>query len=179
MPLPGLIILVRPLHLAALLRPLTIQGKTIRSFDDAMKSLNKITSNPGMKINPGDREALINAWHHVNAQDMANKLGNISAAFKVADTIMKIEKVREKSIVGYQTGNWAPLMLEVESWVVSGMAAGVAIGVMGAILSALPISGLALTAITITGIMTISYLASQIDDNVVNKINNEVIRPAH
>lgn len=155
------------------------QGKTIRSFDDAMKSLNKITSNPAMNINQADRDALVNAWQHVDVQDMANKLGNISTAFKAADTIMKIEKVRENSIVGYQTGDWGPLMREVESWALSGMFAGVAMGVFGAALGALPISGLALTAITITGILTISYLASKIDDNIVNKINNEIIKPAH
>lgn len=156
------------------------QGKTLRSFDDAMKSLNKITSNPGMKINPGDRDALVNAWQHVNAQEMANKLGNLSAAFKVADTIMKIEKVREKSIVGYQTGNWAPLMLEVESWVVSGMAAGVVISILS--ISAPVIAaafGLPVSAITITGILVIGLLASLIDDSVVDKINNQLIPSAH
>lgn len=155
------------------------QGKTIRSYEQAMASLNKITSNPGMKINKGDKDAIINAWKSLNADDMANKLGNLSKAFKAADVVMKIEKVREKSIEGYETGNWGPLMLEVESWVLGGMAAGVALGLFGAILSALPISGLALTAISIIGIMTISYLASKIDDKMVENINSEVIRSAN
>lgn len=156
------------------------QGKTIRSFDDAMKSLNKITSNPAMNINQADRDALVNAWQHINAQDMANKLGNISTVFKVADTIMKIEKVREKSIVGYQTGNWGPLMLEVESWVVSGMFAGAAMGVLSVLAPAIAATfGLSVTAITIAGILGIGYLGSFIDDSVVDKINNELIPSAH
>ncbi|ECG1391235.1 hypothetical protein CFSAN000557_19240 [Salmonella enterica subsp. houtenae str. CFSAN000557] len=155
------------------------QGKTIRSFDDAMASLNKITSNPAMKINQADRDALVNAWKHVDAQDMANKLGNLSKAFKVADVVMKVEKVREKSIEGYETGNWGPLMLEVESWVLSGMASAVALGLFGAILSMLSLSGLALTAITIAGIMTISYLASKIDGEMSDKINKEVVDFIH
>ncbi|EHU3652385.1 colicin immunity protein [Salmonella enterica] len=155
------------------------QGKTIRSFDDAMASLNKITSNPAMKINQADRDALVNAWKHVDAQDMANKLGNLSKAFKVADVVMKVEKVREKSIEGYETGNWGPLMLEVESWVLSGMASAVALGLFGAILSMLSLSGLALTAITIAGIMTISYLASKIDSEMSDKINKEVVDFIH
>lgn len=156
------------------------QGKTIRSFDDAMKSLNKITSNPAMNVSPADRTALVNAWQQVNAQDMANKLGNLSKAFSVADVVMKIEKVREKSIEGYETGNWGPLILEVESWVVSGMAAGVAMGVLS--ISAPVIAatvGLPVTAITIIGILSIGYLASLIDDNVVDKINNQLIPAAH
>ncbi|MBS9103409.1 hypothetical protein KEQ96_28080, partial [Escherichia coli] len=38
------------------------QGKTIRSYDDAMESLNKILSNPSFKVNRADRDALVNAW---------------------------------------------------------------------------------------------------------------------
>lgn len=91
------------------------QGKTLRSYDDAVDSLNKITANPAMKINKADKEAIVNAWRSLDAQDMANKIGSMGKAFKVADVAMKIEKFREKSIEGYTTGNWAPLMLEVES----------------------------------------------------------------
>ncbi|MDQ7098150.1 MULTISPECIES: colicin-like pore-forming protein [unclassified Serratia (in: enterobacteria)] len=155
------------------------QGKTLRTHKQAMASLNKIMANPGMKINKGDRDALINAWKSFKASDTAKKLANMSRAFKVADVALKAEKVREKSIEGYETGNWGPLMLEVESWVLSGVATGVAMGLFGAILSMLPVTGLALTAITIARIMAISYLSSKIDDKIAEKINNEVIRPAH
>lgn len=152
------------------------QGRSLRSFDDAMASLNKITSNPAMKINQADREALVNAWKYVDAQDMANKLGNLSKAFKVADVVMKVEKVREKSIEGYETGNWGPLMLEVESWVLSGMASAVALGIFGGIVSTFLVAGsLPATVAMIGGIITISYLASLIDAEVAEKINDEVI----
>lgn len=156
------------------------QGKNIRSFSDAMKSMNKVTSNPSMKINKADKDAIVNAWKHVNAQDMANKLGNLSRAFKAVDTVMKVEKVREKSIIGYETGNWGPLVLEIESWVVGGIAAGVALGLLGSIVSTFLIAGsFPATAAMIIGILVISLLASLIDDKVVDKINNEIIRPAH
>ncbi|XJL86262.1 hypothetical protein AB2F00_25150 (plasmid) [Escherichia coli] len=39
---------------------------------------------------------------------MANKIGNLGKAFKVADLAIKVEKIREKSIEGYNTGNWGP-----------------------------------------------------------------------
>lgn len=152
------------------------QGRSLRSFDDAMASLNKITANPAMKINQADRDVLVNAWKHVDAQDMANKLGNLSKAFKVADVVMKVEKVREKSIEGYETGNWGPLMLEVESWVLSGMASAVALGIFGGIVSTFLVAGsLPATVAMIGGIITISYLASLIDAEVAEKINDEVI----
>ncbi|EEQ9877075.1 hypothetical protein GFO96_005370, partial [Escherichia coli] len=146
------------------------QGKTIRSYDDAMASLNKVLSNPGFKFNRADSDALANVWRSIDAQDMANKLGNISKAFKFADVVMKVEKVREKSIEGYETGNWGPLMLEVESWVLSGMAASVAMTLLSAIIGSFTLPALALTAINIAGIMGISYLASYIDASVAEKI---------
>ncbi|MCX8957182.1 hypothetical protein EHW66_10540 [Erwinia psidii] len=156
------------------------RGKTIRSFEDAMKSLNRITSNPGMKINKADRDALVNIWKHVNASDMANKLGNLSKAFKMADVAIKIEKVREKSIEGYETGNWSPLMLEVESWVLSGIAASIALALYSAIIGVVVLgAGAPATAVAIIGIIVAATVAALIDDKFAEKLNNEIIRPAH
>lgn len=156
------------------------QGKTIRSFDDAMKSLNKLTANPGLAINQADRNALVNAWNQVNAQDMANKLGNISAAFKVADVVTKVEKVREHSIYGYNTGDWGPLMREAESWAVSGMFAGAAMGILTVAAPTIAATvGLPVAAVTISGMLGIGYVSSFIDDGLIDKINNELIPSAH
>lgn len=156
------------------------QGKTIRSFDDAMASLNKITANPDLKINQADKDALVNAWKQVDAQDMANKLGNLSKAFKVTDVAMKVEKVREKSIVGYETGNWGPLMLEVESWVLSGLASTVALGIFSATLGAYALSlGSPAIAVGIAGILLAAAVGAFIDDKFADALNNEIIRPAH
>ncbi|MEN4976944.1 colicin-like pore-forming protein [Erwinia billingiae] len=152
------------------------QGKTLRSYDDAVDSLNKITANPAMKINKADKEAIVNAWRSLDAQDMANKIGSMGKAFKVADVAMKIEKFREKSIEGYTTGNWAPLMLEVESWVLSGMAASVAMALLGGVLSLFSPVGVPITAVTIVLIMLISILASKIDAEMAERINNQVIK---
>ncbi|MBJ4985940.1 colicin-N, partial [Salmonella enterica subsp. enterica serovar Derby] len=146
--------------------------RNIRSYNEAMASLNKVLANPKMKVNKSDKDAIVNAWKQVNAKDMANKIGNLGKAFKVADLAIKVEKIREKSIEGYNTGNWGPLLLEVESWIIGGVVAGVAISLFGAVLSFLPISGLAVTALGVIGIMTISYLSSFIDANRVSNINN-------
>ncbi|HCB7206829.1 TPA: hypothetical protein M2A38_005174, partial [Escherichia coli] len=100
-------------------------------------------------------------------------------AFKFADVVMKVEKVREKSIEGYETGNWGPLMLEVESWVLSGMAASVAMTLLSAIIGSFTLPALALTAINIASIMGISYLASYIDASVAEKINNKLVHFTH
>lgn len=156
------------------------QGKTIRSYDDAMASLNKVLSNPSFKVNRADSDALSNAWRSLDAQDMANKLGNISKAFKVADVVMKIEKVREKSIEGYETGNWGPLMLEVESWVLSGIASAVALGLFSAIVgSALLTAGTPAVVVGIMGIFVAAVVGMLIDDKFADALNKEIIKPAH
>jgi len=156
------------------------QGKTIRSYDDAMDSLNKITSNPGMKINKADKDAIVNAWKNVDANDMANKLGNLGKAFKVADLVIKIEKVREKCIEGYETGDWGPLVLEVESWVLSGLTASVALGIFSATIGvALLAAGVPAVAVGIMGIITAALMGSLIDDKFVGELNNQIIRTAN
>lgn len=156
------------------------QGKTIRNFDDAMASLNKVLANPDLKINQADRDALVNAWKHVDAQDMANKLSNMSKAFTVADLVMKVEKIRAKSIEGYETGNWSPLMLEVESWVLSGIASVLALGIFSATLGVYALSlGAPAIAVGIAGILLAAAVGALIDDKFADALNNEIIRPVH
>lgn len=156
------------------------QGKSIRSYGQAMASLNKVLTNPSMKIYQADKDALINAWRSLNAGDTANKLGNLSRAFKAADVAMKVEKVREKSIIGYETGNRGPLVLEVESWVLAGVAVGVAMSILADLAPALAaLISVPATAVTILGIIAIAVIASFIDDKFADKINNGLVKPVH
>lgn len=156
------------------------QGKKIRNIDQAMASLNKVLVNPAIKINAADKAAIINAWNHLNATDMAYKFAYLGKAFSAADIIMKVEKARQKSIEGINTGNWKPLLLEVESWVLSGIATGFALSILASLATFLAsTAGLPVTAVMIVGVIAISLAASLIDDKLVDKINNEVIRPAH
>lgn len=147
------------------------QGKRIRNFNDAMASLNKIMSTPGMKINKGDRDALIHAWRYTNVNDMANKLSNFGRFFKVADLVIKAEKIREKSIEGYESGNWKPLMLEVEAMVLSGVASSVALAIVTGILSLFSMSVLPVIA----AILVISIASSFIDASLAETLNNKII----
>lgn len=82
------------------------QGKRIRSYEQAMASMNKLMANPNMKINAADKTAIINAWKSFNADDMGNKFAALGKTFKLADYALKANNVREKSIEGYNTGNW-------------------------------------------------------------------------
>lgn len=156
------------------------QGKTIRSYDEAMASVNKLMANPDLKINAADRDAIVNAWKAFDAEDMGNKFAALGKTFKAADYVMKANNVREKSIEGYQTGNWGPLMLEIESWVLSGIASAVALSFFSVAVGSLFITaGVSVTAVGLMGIIFASFIGALIDDDFVDKLNNEIIRPAY
>ncbi|EEV8855586.1 pore-forming bacteriocin colicin R [Escherichia coli] len=156
------------------------QGKTIRSYDEAMASVNKLMANPDLKINAADRNAIVNAWKALDAEDMGNKFAALGKTFKAADYVMKANNVREKSIEGYQTGNWGPLMLEIESWVLSGIASAVALSFFSVAVGSLFITaGVSVTAVGLMGIIFAGFIGALIDDDFVDKLNNEIIRPAY
>ena len=156
------------------------QGKTIRSYDEAMASVNKLMANPDLKINAADRDAIVNAWKAFDAEDMGNKFAALGKTFKAADYVMKANNVREKSIEGYQTGNWGPLMREVESWVVSGIASAVALAIFSATLGAYLLAvGASAAVVGIIGIIIASFIGALIDDKFIDRLNNEIIRPAY
>lgn len=155
------------------------QGRTIRGYNDALASFNKVMSNPSMKVNQGDKEAIINAMRNVNAQDMANRFGHFGKFFKAADIVLKIEKVREKSIIGYETGNWSPLAYEVESMLLSGLVGSVALGFVTSVLAAFALPVTVTVALVVAFSIAIAYGTSYIDAGLVERFNNEVVRPAH
>ncbi|EFM5937583.1 colicin-B, partial [Escherichia coli] len=153
------------------------QGKTIRSYDDAMSSINKLMANPSLKINATDKEAIVNAWKAFNAEDMGNKFAALGKTFKAADYAIKANNIREKSIEGYQTGNWGPLMLEVESWVISGMASAVALSLFSLTLgSALIAFGLSSTVVGFVGVVIAGAIGAFIDDKFVDELNHKIIK---
>lgn len=156
------------------------QGKRIRNYEQAIASMNKLMANPNMKIKAADKTAIINAWKSFNADDMGNKFAALGKTFKLADYGLKAKNVAEKSIEGYNTGNWGPLMREVESWVVSGLTSAVALAVFSATLGAMLVAaGVSATVVGIIGIIIAGLVSAFIDDKFINRLNNEIVRPAY
>lgn len=156
------------------------QGRHIRSYEEAVRSLNKLLNNPNMRINAADRTAIINAWKSLNADNLGNKFAGLGKTFKMADYAMKANSVKDKSIEGYKTGDWGPLVREVEAWVLSGIASSIALAVFSVTLGGMLVwAGLSVAAIGIIGVMVAGLIGSLIDDKFVDRLNNEIIRPAH
>lgn len=123
------------------------QGKKIRNINDALKSFDKIMANPKMKLNKADRLAVIKAWKSIDAKEVAERFNKVSKTFKIADVVLKVRAIKEKTIEGYKAGDWKPLILEVEAMVLSGFAAGSAISLLTMFFSSVLPAGLALNLV--------------------------------
>lgn len=75
-----------------------------------------------------------NAVRHIDTKALADNFQRLGKAFGVFGNVLTAEKLREKTVVGFETGNWQPLMLELEAMVLSGYATGIAMGVFSSIL---------------------------------------------
>lgn len=156
------------------------QGKTIRSYAEAMNSLNKVMNNPGTKINSADKAALVNAWRAFDTNSFAGRFVAVEKTFKRVDIAQKANTIREKSIVGWETGNWGPLMSEVAAMVASDVFSKATLAVVGAIVTAvLTSSPLAVTVVMAGAIIATTIIASYIDANLVDKVFNQLIPKAH
>ncbi|MEQ5315551.1 colicin-like pore-forming protein [Providencia vermicola] len=138
--------------------------------------------NPNFKVSKQDRNAIANATKQIHAKTLSDNFYRLGKAFKVLDVGLKIEKVWEKTAEGFETGNWKPLMLEVEAMILSGYTASLALSItfstISSIASILALGTLPVALASIAAIILISYLSSLIDASLVDKINHELIRVA-
>ncbi|MCG5372188.1 colicin-like pore-forming protein [Providencia rettgeri] len=159
------------------------QGKKIRNLNDALKDLDKVLKNPNFKVSKQDSTAIANAVKHIDAKTLSDNFYRLGKAFKVLDIGLKIEKIREKTVEGFNTGNWNPLMLEVEAMILSGYTASLALSITFSVISTiatiLSLGALPVALASIAAIILISYMSSLIDADLVDKINKTLIRPAH
>lgn len=160
-----------------------LQGKKIRNFNNALKDLDNVLRNPNFKVSKQDSAAIANAAKQIEMKTLSDNFYRLGKAFKVLDIGLKIEKIREKTIEGFNTGNWNPLMLEVEAMILSGYTASLALSItislISSIASLLSVGALPVALVSIAAIILISYMSSLIDANLVDKINQELIRSAH
>ncbi|EPQ5216433.1 colicin-like pore-forming protein [Klebsiella aerogenes] len=154
------------------------QGKKIRSFKDAMASLEAFTKNPNMKLNQADKAALVNALNHVNLSTLADRFKGLERTFTWADRVTKAQKIKDGVVTGVTTGNWQSLAFEVEAMYLSGIAGSVALGIVTAMISGLAalvsIPAVAVTALTVTAVIGIAIATSYINADTAKALNNAV-----
>jgi hypothetical protein len=147
------------------------QGKTLRSYNDALTTLNSLTGNPALNFSAADKAAAANALKQINVKTIAQNLGGLAKCFTIADRLIKVDSIVEKTVEGIQTGDWSPLAAEVEAMAASGIAGGLALGVVTAFLGTMAAETTVVTAFSIVAIMFISVLTSYIDADLAHRVN--------
>ncbi|KFF42143.1 hypothetical protein JH25_27595 [Pseudomonas sp. BRG-100] len=162
-------------HLGKIAKDLqsNITGKKIRSYAEAMATFEKVNANPRLKLNAQDRQAVVNALNVLDKATFADNVRRLGKAFGVTGTIVQADTLREKTVLGYQTGDWKPLLLEFEA-MAAGKLAGMAAGAILAFLLSL-VSAPAAIAVPAVAVL-MAAVASYLDAKKVDEINNMFIQ---
>ncbi|HBS4476614.1 hypothetical protein ELP75_11815 [Klebsiella pneumoniae] len=155
------------------------QGKKLRSFNDAMASINELANNPKMKLSQADKTVVSNALKQMDLSALADRFKGLEKAFTWGDRLLKAEKIRDGVVTGVTTGDWQKLAFEVEAMYLSGVAGAVALGITTAMIStvavALSLPSVAVSALTVVAVIGISILTSYIDADKAKALNNAVL----
>ncbi len=153
-----------------------IKGKKVKNYAQAMALFERARVNPNLRINPADVQAMRKAWGAFNTQEFGNNLSRLARAFGVVSMTVNMSKVINETLRGYYTGDWGPLMLQVET-ITASMAASYAAGFVAALgftligmFVAVPV------AVSTVGVaLAIALAGAYVDTTVVEQINNAVI----
>lgn len=154
-----------------------IKGRKIRNYQDAIASIEKFQNGRYFKLAQDDRNALADAVKAMDKRTLADNLGRLSAASGLLAKGFIVEVFFSKIEEGFRTGNWKPLMLEIEAMALSGVAAAAMTRYIPYIVLGLaahapmlfpPVAAYALV------VFGIAILASLIDAELVDKFNNEI-----
>ncbi|HEN3601655.1 TPA: hypothetical protein U5E25_003139 [Yersinia enterocolitica] len=154
-----------------------IKGRKIRNYQDAIASMEKFQNGRYFKLAQDDRNALADAVKAMDKRTLADNLGRLSAASGLLAKGFIVEVFFSKIEEGFRTGNWKPLMLEIEAMALSGVAAAamtryipyIVLGLAAHVPMLFPPADA--YALAIFGI---AILASLIDAELVDKFNNEI-----
>lgn len=153
-----------------------IRGKKIRSYDDAIFTLEKFRSSEFQHIRKKYRDTVADVINVLDKKSLADNFNRLSAASGLLAKGFTAEAFYSKMEEGFRTDNWKPLMLEIEAWALSGVAAAaMARFIPYALFS---IAFIIPMAPSVAGFVIvysgITILASLIDAKLVDKFNEEI-----
>ncbi|ENU0191504.1 colicin-like pore-forming protein [Klebsiella oxytoca] len=156
----------------------TVRGNKVRNYSDAKKTLDKLLKNPKLSLKQADKNAINQAITADKMKSLAKDFDALGKTFGFLDKGFTAKDLYEKYQTGYVTGNWQPLMLQIESMALSGIAAaytysfvtGISLGVAAAV-------GITLsaTAAAIAAAIAAAVVASFFDVDFAENLNNQLI----
>ncbi|MBH3368617.1 hypothetical protein I5R92_15090 [Pseudomonas carnis] len=151
-----------------------VSGKNINSYPQALVAFEKIQNNPNFKLNQKDAAAVDTALKVLDNQAFSDNLKRLSRGFGVIGLTLQVSKISTAASTGFNTGDWKPLMLEVES-----IAVGTAVSSGFGALAATGLAAISLPAVA-TGVgfvfiaVIMAAISAYIDPKTVDKINHLV-----
>lgn len=144
-----------------------VSGKRVTSYAEALATFEKVNANPAIKLSAHDAQAVVNALNALNVATLGDNMIRLGKAFGVVGYGFQAYAVLDKTRHGAATGDWKPLLLELQA---IGMAAGAG-AVLGAGLAVLLPLIMPPAAAIILGALILAAVASQIDAAKVDEIN--------
>ena len=148
-----------------------ISGKKIRSYSEAMRTFEQVRTNPNARLSPQDRRAVVDALNALDKATYTDSVNRLAKGFGVTGKIVQAHSVVEKAIIGFQDGNWKPLLLEFES-----IAAGAGAGLLVALIAPPVLAAFSfphVIAVVATGLL-VAGVAALLDAETVEKINDTI-----
>ncbi|MDD0972450.1 colicin-like pore-forming protein [Pseudomonas fontis] len=152
-----------------------ISGKTVKSYDQALQTFDKLVQNPGFKVNQKDTAAITQALRALDVATYADNAQRLGKAFGVTGKVVQAVGLGQKAADGFATGDWKPFMLELQAVVVSTAVGAAAGALLGAGLALVLAPGLAVGAgIIATGVI-LAAVSSFINAAAMESLNGMVL----
>ncbi|MEO3991586.1 colicin-like pore-forming protein [Pseudocitrobacter cyperus] len=143
-----------------------VNGKKIRSVEQALSAITKYENLLGTKFNAKDRKAIATALESVHYEELAVKLAKYSKVFKYTSSMIDAYDTYRELITALKTNSWRPFFIKVESLVVGKAATGVAAFLMASI------TGIPIGLIGFAFIMAL--VGALVDDSMINSLNKKL-----
>ncbi|WP_272516855.1 colicin-like pore-forming protein [Providencia sp. PROV209] len=151
------------------------KGKKIKNSSDTLKILEKTINNPYLKVHKKDLPAISQAIKFIDGKKLSENLYKLGGSFRLADKFFKFEKIKTKVEEGFETGNWRPLVLEIEAMALAGVASPIVLAFTSASLSLLLPVTISVTLLSVSAIVLTAVITSYIDADFAAAINKEII----
>jgi hypothetical protein len=144
-----------------------ISGKKIRSYAEAMQTFETVRTNPNARLSPQDTRAVVEALNALDKASYMDNVNRLAKGFGVTGKIVQGHSVVTKAAIGFQDGDWKPLMLELES-IAAGMGAG---ALVATVVAFLPVAAATSAPVIVAAGLVIAVAAFFLDSTNVEKIN--------
>ncbi|UNA30334.1 colicin-like pore-forming protein [Klebsiella variicola subsp. variicola] len=155
-----------------------VRGDKISNYKEARAMFDKIKNQPKLGLNQSDRNAISAAFEAADVQTFSDNLNALGKTFGLVDKGFTAKSLYDNAKTGYVTGDWEPLMLQIESMAISGVAGAFTYSFTTSLLMGTAATlGVALpfTAAVIVAALAAGIVAAYFDTDFAEELNESLI----